>query len=116
MHGGDRRAWWRATSRHSPKARHLLHEPRISLTYWDAEQDVVNVHGRASWVDDQVTKNRIWSLDVRTPPSLGYDPGEVWLGGPDDPAFGLLRIDVTRIELTGMATSGKPRLLWRPSH
>jgi hypothetical protein len=30
-----------------------------------------------------------------------------------NPAFGLLRIDPTRVEVTGLASSPKPKLVWR---
>lgn len=103
---------WIATTRHSAKARHIEHEPRVSLTYWDAEQDVVTVRGVASWADDQPTRDRIWALYRETPPPLGYDPAAFWQS-PTNPAFGLLRIDPTRVEVTGMASSPKPRLVWR---
>jgi len=39
---------WIATTRHSLKARHIAHQPRVSLTYWDASQDVVTVQATAS--------------------------------------------------------------------
>jgi general stress protein 26 len=103
---------WIATTRRSPKARHLEHEPRFSLTYWDPDQDVVIVRGTARWADDQPAKDRIWTLLRTTAPPLGYDPAPFWRE-PANPAFGLLRLDATRIELTGLATSPKPRMVWR---
>ena len=105
---------WIATTRHGLKARHLAHEPRVSLTYWDAVQDVVTVHATADWADDAPTRERVWQLFLTTPPPLGYDPGDFWPGGPDDPAFGLLRLRPTRIDITGMASSPGPKLTWRP--
>ncbi len=50
---------WIVTTRHTLKATHIEHEPRVSLTDWDAEQDVVSVHGVASGADDQPTRDRI---------------------------------------------------------
>jgi len=105
---------WIATSRHGLKARHLAREPRVSLTYWDAAQDVVTVHATAAWADDAPTRARIWRLYRTTPPPLGYDPGGFWPGGPGDPAFGLLRLSPTRIDITGLASSPAPKLTWRP--
>ncbi len=83
---------WIATTRHGLKARHLARDPRVSLTYWDAAQDVVTVHATAAWADDAPTRERVWQLYRTTPPPLGYDPGDFWPAGPDDPAFGLLRL------------------------
>jgi general stress protein 26 len=94
------------------KARHLAREPRVSLTYWDAAQDVVTVHAIATWEDDASTRERVWQLFGTTPSPLGYDPGDFW-PGPDDPAFGLLRLRPTRIDVTGLASSPGPRLTWR---
>jgi general stress protein 26 len=104
---------WVATSRHGLKARHLEHEPRVSLTYWDAAHHVVTVHAAASWADDAATRERVWRLYLDTPPPLGYDPGEFWPGGPNDPAFGLLRLRATRVDITGLASSPEPKLTWR---
>lgn len=75
---------WIATTRHGLKARHLVREPRVSLTYWDAAQDVVTVHATAARADDAPTRERVWHLFLTTPPPLGYDPGDFWPAGPDD--------------------------------
>jgi general stress protein 26 len=110
----DAHTGWVATSRHGLKVRHLAHEPRVGLTYWDPTQDVVTVQATASWADDRPTRDRIWQLLCTTAPPLGYDPAEFWPGGPTDPAFGLLRLDPTRIEITGLASAPGPRMTWRP--
>lgn len=104
---------WIATTRHGLKARHLAREPRVSLTYWDAAQDVVTVHATAAWADDAPTRERIWQLYLTTPPPLGYDPGDFWPAGPNDSAFGLLQLRPTRIDITGLASSPAPKLAWR---
>jgi general stress protein 26 len=104
---------WIATSRDGLKARHLAHEPRVSLTYWDAAHDVVTVQAIAEWVEDAPTRARIWRLYLATPPPLGYDPVDFWPAGPDDPGFGLLRLRPTRIDVTGLKSSSTPKLTWR---
>jgi general stress protein 26 len=105
---------WIATTRHGPKARHLAHQPCVSLTYWDAVQDVVTVQAIATWADDGPTRERVWGLFLTTRPPLGYDPGDFWPGGPHDPTFGVLRLRPTRIDITGPASSPKPKVTWRP--
>jgi hypothetical protein len=35
--------------------------------------------------------------------------------GETNPVFGLLRLDPTRIELTGLASSPKPKVVWHRS-
>jgi general stress protein 26 len=105
---------WIATTRQSLKIRHLQREPRVSLTYWDPEQDNVHVEAVATIVDDPAVRDRIWDLFATTPPPLGYDPILFWKGGKRDPAFGLLRLDPTRIELTGLRhRAAGPPLVWR---
>src|SRR5436190_636176 len=69
----------------------------------------------AAWTDDAPTRERVWQLYLTTPPPLGYDPGDFWPAGPNDPAFGLLQLRPTRIDITGLASSPKPKLTWRPS-
>jgi len=75
-------------------------------------EEFVTVRGIASWADDQPSRDRIWTLYRETPPPLGYDPAVFW-HSPTNPAFGLLRIDPTRVDVTGLASSPKPRLVWR---
>ena len=104
---------WVASNRHGLKARHLAHEPRVSLTYWDAAQEVVTVQATASWADDPPTRERVWALIRDTDPPLGYDPITFWPGGPGDPAFAVLHLTATRIDITGLATAPGPRLTWR---
>jgi general stress protein 26 len=105
---------WIATTRHGLKARHLAHESRVSLTYWDAAHEVVTVHATAAWADDAPTRERVWQLYLTTPPPLGYDPSDFWPGGPGHPAFGVLRLRLLRIDITGLASSPQPKLTWRP--
>jgi general stress protein 26 len=106
---------WIATGRHSYKIRQLQREPRVSLTYWDPEQDNVHIEAVATIVDDPAVKDRIWELYAATPAPLGYDPILFWKGGKTDPAFGLLRLEPTRIELTGLRhRAAGPPLVWRP--
>ena len=106
---------WIATSAGSFKIRQLRHEPRISLTYWDAEQDNVHIEATATEAPDPADRRRIWDLFVTTPPPLGYDPALFW-PAPTDPAFALLRLAPTRIELSGLRhrAAGHPPLIWRP--
>ena len=86
-----------------------------SLTYWDAEQDNVHVEAVATVAEDQADRSRIWDLFAGTEPPLGYDPGLFW-ASETDPAFAVLRLEPTRIELTGLRhrSSGRAPLIWRP--
>ena len=81
---------WIATTSDSLKILHIRREPRVILTYWDAEQDNVHVEAVATVAEDQRDRSRIWEL--------------------------LLRLEPTRIELTGLRhrSSGLAPLIWRP--
>jgi general stress protein 26 len=107
---------WIATGRQSHKAKHLSKNPYVSLSYWDPQHQQVYVDAKAEWADDAADKRRIWELYKSTPPPLGYDPGIIWQGGPDDPTFGLLKLTPWRIELSALSDlpAGKPPRVWRP--
>lgn len=106
---------WVATGRHSFKERHLAANPYVSLSYWDAEQKQVYADCKAEWEDSPDDRRRIWELYKSTPPPLGYDPGMIWQGGPDDPGYGLLKLTPWRIEVSSIydMVAGKPPLVWR---
>jgi len=105
---------WIATGRHSLKEKHLARNPHLSLTYWDPQHQQIYADCRAEWVDDAADKRRIWDLYRNTPPPLGYDPGMIWQAGPDDPAYGLLKLTPWRLEISSIMDmmSGKPPLVW----
>jgi general stress protein 26 len=106
---------WIATGRHTLKTKHLAKNPYVSLSYWDQQHQQVYADCRAEWDDSMETKKRIWELYKSTPPPLGYDPGMIWKGGPEDPTFGILKLTPWRIELFSlgdMMTSG-PKV-WQP--
>ena len=108
---------WIATGRHTLKTRHLAANPAVSLLYWDQTQEVVTVEGTATWEDEQFEKQRVWDLFRSTPAPVGYDLLQFWPGGPMDPTYGLLRIEPTRIELTGLpdlVCGRAPQIWWHP--
>ncbi|MEX0786790.1 MAG: pyridoxamine 5'-phosphate oxidase family protein [Dehalococcoidia bacterium] len=108
---------WIATGRQTLKTRHLAKNPYVSLSYWDPEHEQVYVDCKAAWDDDMAQKKRVWELYKATPPPLGYDPGIIWQGGPEDPGYGLLKLTPWRIELWSlrdMITGAEPKV-WRAS-
>jgi general stress protein 26 len=94
---------WIATGRHTLKTKHLEKNPYVSLSYWDPQHEQVYADCRAEWDDSMDQKRRIWDLYKTTPPPLGYDPGMIWKGGPEDPTFGLLKLTPWRVELFSLA-------------
>lgn len=105
---------WIATGRDTLKARHIAHNPFVSLSYWDPQHQQVYAECRAAWVDDPAEKKRLWDLFAATPAPLGYDLGMFWKS-IDDPGYGLLRLDPWRIELSSLQDmiKGQPPLVWR---
>ena len=89
---------WITTHRHSHKARHLAHNPHMSLAYITNIHTPVYADCVAEWADDLDEKRRIWELFKSTPPPLGYDPA-VEFGTPEHDDFGLLKLSPWRIDL-----------------
>jgi general stress protein 26 len=106
---------WIATGRHTLKEKHLQHNPYVSLSYWDPQHQQVYADCKAGWEDNLPEKKRVWELFCSTPPPLGYDLGMFWKG-PDDPAYGLLKLTPWRIELSSLndLIAGKLPQVWRP--
>jgi len=97
---GDCLTGWIATGPQSAKARHLAHEPRMSLTYWDASHDVATADCTTAWELDAESRRRGWDRFASGPPPVGYDPRIIpaWTG-PDAEAFGVLRLDPTALRV-----------------
>jgi hypothetical protein len=105
---------WVGTHRHSHKARHLAHNPFMSLAYITHIHKPVYVDCTAEWVDDLAQKQRIWDLFKHAPPPLGYDPAPTF-GSPDHENFGLLKLIPWRIDLISFpaASFEEGTLIWR---
>lgn len=92
---------WIFTRRHSLKAKHIAHNPHVSLAYIDDVVKPVYVDCTAEWADDGNDKQRIWDLFLSAPPPLGFDFGKIFSCG-DDPNCGLLKLTPWRIEMANM--------------
>jgi len=108
---------WIATGRQSFKARHLEHNPFVSLSYWDPQHEQVYAECRAEWMDEPTEKKRLWELFKSLPPPMGYDLAMFWKAGVDDSTYGLLKLDPWRIELSSLGDMmrGKSPRVWRPA-
>ena len=106
---------WAATGRGSFKSKHIAHNPYVSLSYWDPQQQQIYADCRAEWEDGLEEKARIWELYKSTPPPLGYDLAMFFGDGPEDPRYGLLKLTPWRIELWSLPDmmSGIPNKVWR---
>lgn len=100
----------------SPKARHLQHNPYVSLAYIHDIEKPVYVDALAEWVEDAAEKKRIWELHKRILPPLGFDP-EPHYGSIDHPYFGLLRFTPWRITLANLQGESlvwhNPKISWK---
>ena len=94
----------------SHKAKHLAHNPHVSLAYLHDKTKPVYVDCVAAWIDDRAEKQRVWALHQTIPPPLGFDP-EPHYGNIDHPYYGILRLTPWRIELSNL---GGESLIWRP--
>lgn len=89
---------WICTHRSSLKSQHLAANPYVSLAYITNIHQPVYADCKVTWIDDQITKQRIWDLFKNTPPPLGYDPAIDFIR-PDHENFGLLKLTPWRIAL-----------------
>jgi len=100
---------WIATMRHSLKAKHLAHNPYVSLAYLKDPLNPVYADCKADWADNMDDKRRIWELFRSTPEPLGWDPANAF-GTLDNPEYGLLKLIPWRVELYTL--NGDTRI-WR---
>ena len=89
---------WIATGRRTLKARHLDHNPYLSLAYIADVMNPVYVDCRISWEDDPAERRRVWDLIKSYPEPYGFDPAHDFVS-PDNPAFGLLKLAPWRVDL-----------------
>jgi hypothetical protein len=91
---------WIATSPRSPKAAHLDHESRVSITYWDPSQDVCTADCDTAWETSDAERRAGWERFANGPAPVGYDPSMIpgW-DGPDSPNFGIVRLEPTSLRV-----------------
>ena len=91
---------WIATSPLSPKADHLSHEDRVSITYWDPTQDIVTADCHTVWETTDEEREACWQRFVDGPAPVGYDPSIIpgW-DSPASPGFGVLRLEPFRLRV-----------------
>lgn len=100
---------WLITWPQSHKAKHLQHNPHVSLAYIHDKERPVYVECVAAWVTDRAEMERGWEIHKQVPPPIGFDPTPHY-GNIDHHYFGLLRFTPWRIEL---ATLGGESRIWR---
>lgn len=98
---------WIATGPETAKAKQIRANPVVDIQFQVAPDDFVHlmVRGRATVLDDQETRSRIWDV-------LDYDLAQFWPGGPTDPGYCVIRVDPERVELSEMFGTRNKRV-WR---
>ncbi len=92
---------WIASRRNGLKAKHIAHNPFVSLAYIGDNIRPVYIDGSVEWVDDVATKHAVWQLGLTTPDPLGFDFTPLYQS-PDNPNFGVLKLVPWRIEIGNM--------------
>lgn len=89
---------WIATRRNSLKAKHLAHNPFVSLAWIADITRPAYADCLAEWDDTPAGKQRVWDMFTTAPPPLGYDPTP-FFHSVDHPDFGVLKLTPWRVEL-----------------
>jgi len=99
---------WIASNLNTLKAKHIQHQPYLSLAYIADPFNPVYVECRAEWDHSPATKERIWDLFLKTPPPLGYDPTPFFIRA-DHPNYTVLKLMPWRIQIQ----TGAESIIWR---
>ena len=102
---------WVTTRPRSLKAKHIAHNPHISLAYIADVFKPVYVDCTAEWENDLSNKRRVWEWIRSLAPPLGFDPETIFESVESD-GFGLLKLTPWRIELYDIANREDQRV-WR---
>jgi hypothetical protein len=97
---GEELQGWVLTSPLSPKAHDLASMPRVSFTYWAADQDTCTADCSAQWQTSEEAREAAWQRFADGPEPVGYDPSII--PGWDDPTsvgFGVLHLTPDRLRV-----------------
>ena len=88
---------WFFSDRDSRKTREIAKDPRVLVTFAEAEQGIwLALEGRASIVTDPAKKRELWLAEL-----------ERWFdGGPEDESIVLIKVSADRAEHWGSAGDG----------
>ena len=104
---------WVGSRRRTLKAKHIAHNPYVSVAYISDPAKPVYADCLAEWADDAHTREHVWELFRSVPPPLGFDYGTLF-DGPHAPEFGVLKLVPWRIELFDVANTAG-RKVWMAS-
>ncbi|HEV2654373.1 MAG TPA: hypothetical protein VGT82_05420 [Ktedonobacteraceae bacterium] len=103
---------WITTRRNMHKAKHLAHNPFVSLAYIADVARPVYVDCKTEWVEDLDQKQHVWKLCLETTPPLGFDPAPIYQRA-DHPDFAVLKLMPWRIDLVNPPAE---HIIWRAPH
>jgi general stress protein 26 len=89
---------WASSRPHSLKAKHLAHNPYVTLAYIADIEKPVYADCKAEWVEGATARQHVWDLFKTTAPPAGFDLAKIF-NSVDDPEFGVLKFTPWRIEL-----------------
>lgn len=106
-----------ATGPTALKRAHLAHSPRLSVTYWNPDQDTCTADCYAEWILDDAGREEVWRTFADGPEPVGYDPAVIppWADGPTSPAFAGLKLTPWHLRImpgTVMLGGGGEVLTW----
>lgn len=101
---------WASARPHSLKAKHIAHNPYVSLAYITDIAKPVYADCKAEWVEGATARQHVWDLFKTTAPPAGVDLGNIFKS-LDDPEFGVLKFEPWRIELFDISNS-ENRKIW----
>jgi general stress protein 26 len=98
---------WIATGPETAKARQIQNNDAVDIQFQVAPDDFVHllVRGKATLLTDQPSKDRIWDV-------MDYDLAQFWPGGATDPAYCVVRVEPSRVELSEMFGTTNVRI-WK---
>lgn len=108
-----------STPTDTPKVDDLRRTPKLSITYWNPQQDTCTADCDVAPVIDDAERAAAWEKFLTTPPPAGFDPAihPDW-ESPASPTFGVLRLTPTwlRVMPGTLMTKGEGEVwTWRRS-
>ncbi|MDQ2888475.1 MAG: pyridoxamine 5'-phosphate oxidase family protein [Chloroflexota bacterium] len=100
---------WITTRRNMHKAKHLAHNPFVSLAYIADVAKPVYVDCKTEWIEGLAQKQHVWNLCLETAPPLGFDPALIYQRA-DHPDFAVLKLMPWRIDLVNPPAE---HIIWR---
>lgn len=90
---------WAVTDRTPVKSAHLATNPHVACFYWSPAQNTVAIDCLATWVDDDVVRQRVWDIFAAPEPPGWGDMSGYGDEGIHHPRFHVLRLEPYRVQI-----------------